>query len=72
MKLSYVRLRDKGMQVKHGRLTDSLTAPFYEMELISNLRMVKVTSEGWSTPVYIPCERLDNLSPDPDSLISKK
>lgn len=68
MKLAYIRLADKGMQTKHGRLgSQHITSDHYDLTLISNLRVVKVAAHDWNGgSVYIPLERLDNYSPLPE------
>jgi hypothetical protein len=63
MKLKYIRLSEKGMQVANGRLRQDLTSPQYQLTFISNIRCVKVMQDAWAAPIYIPLERLDNISP---------
>lgn len=63
MKLRYVRLSDKGMQVFNGRLRQDLASDVYDLTLISNLRCVKVAHPEWESAIYVPVERIDNFSP---------
>lgn len=63
MKLSYVRLSEKGMQAANGRLGQALDGAHYELTLISNLRCIKVHHAEWRAPIYIPVERVDNYTP---------
>jgi hypothetical protein len=69
MKLKYIRLSDKGMQVVNGRLRQDLTSDHFSLTLISNLRCVKVSAPEWPAAIYIPVERLDNFSPADEAAI---
>lgn len=66
MKLKYVRLSDKGMQVWNGRLRQDLSSDQYGLTLISNIRSIKVTHVDWVAPIYVPLERIDNYTPSPE------
>jgi hypothetical protein len=60
------------MQTKFGRLREHLESPTYEMTLISNLRSLKVEHEDWhGGSIYIPLERFDNFTPDPEATVRK-
>lgn len=65
MKLKYIRLAEKGMQVASGRLRQDLSADFYELTLISNIRSVKINHPDWDQAVYVPLENIANYSPMP-------
>lgn len=64
MKLKFVRLAEKGMQVHAGRLRQDLAAEYgYTMTLLSNTRSVKIMHEDWTLPVYVPLERVASYTP---------
>lgn len=64
MRLKFLRLAEKGMQVFSGRLSQTLDSTYgYSMTLLSNIRSVKVSHEDWKQSVYIPLEQVANYTP---------
>jgi len=71
VKLLYARLPES-MQTEYTRLPKALTSKAYDLTLISNLRVIRVSHESWKGGVVdVPVERFENFSLDPEALAAK-